>query len=194
MEEKGHLKEQRKCGEWEGRESGGVLGSRRRGQPEHVKGAPHAERGQLSDPPWGRQRQGRAPPTHQREAAPRRAVRSRRLSRPRQRSQPVRQSRGQQTARRQGEVVLKRGSQGLPPTSSPLCRLPHGRLPGAGQRKPCLLSQICPLRLGAPGNPVPSLSPWVPPTPFTHLSHPLPIPYKRVMLQWAGGWQACMPS
>lgn len=40
MEEKGHLKERRKCGEWEGRESGGLLGSRGRGQPEHLKVAP----------------------------------------------------------------------------------------------------------------------------------------------------------
>ena len=40
MEEKGHLTERRKCGEWEGRESGGVLGSRGRGQLEHLEVAP----------------------------------------------------------------------------------------------------------------------------------------------------------
>lgn len=136
VEEKGHLKEQRKCGEWEGRESGGVLGSRGRGQPEHVKVSPHAKRGQLSDPLWGRQRRGRAPPTHQRGAVLRWAVRSRRLSRTRRRSQPVQQSRSQQTARRQGEVVLKRGSQGLPPTSSPLVACPTDSSSGLGNTSP----------------------------------------------------------
>lgn len=106
MEEKGHLKEQKKCGEWEGRERGGELGSRGRGQPEHLEVAPPPppqprEASSVTHPGEGKGEGG----LHQltKGAVRHWAVHSCRVSRPRWQSQPVQQSRGQQTARRQGE-------------------------------------------------------------------------------------------